>query len=35
MKSDLAAFTGIPLFWAVAAAIAISHSRSLHGRETG
>jgi hypothetical protein len=31
-KSDLAAFIGVPLFWAVAAAIAISHSRRLRSR---
>lgn len=31
-KSALAALIGIPLFWAVAAAIAISHARSLRNR---
>jgi hypothetical protein len=34
-KSALAALIGIPLFWAIAAVIAISHSRSQRSRETG
>jgi hypothetical protein len=34
-KSELAVFLGIPLFWAIAAAIAVSHSRGLRSRERG
>jgi hypothetical protein len=34
-KSDLVVLIGIPLLWAIAAAIAVRHSRGLRRREPG
>jgi hypothetical protein len=34
-KGELAGFLGIPLLWAIAVAIAVSHSRGFRSREPG